>query len=171
MISWRPTSATERIHRVHPITVRRATIEDLGTLLRFEQGVVSAERPYDASLREGVVHYYDIKNLLESDEALFMVAESGRDVVGCGFARVDSAKPYMKHSQEAYLGLMYVDPAHRRLGINGMIMDSLKCWCRSRHIAEIRLEVYDRNLSAVKAYEKAGFSSYIVEMRMSLSDE
>lgn len=156
---------------MHPITVRRATIADLETLLRFEQGVVNAERPYDANLQEGRVHYYDIKSLLESDNAMFLVAESGREIVGCGFARVDAAKPYMKHSQQAYLGLMYVEPAHRRLGINGKIMDRLKGWCRSRHIAEIRLEVYDRNISAVRAYEKAGFSRHVVEMQMSLSDE
>lgn len=156
---------------MHPITLRRATIADLETLLRFEQGVLSAERPYDANLKSGLVHYYDIGSLLESDDAMFLVAESGRDAVGCGFARVDAAKPYMKHSHEAYLGLMYVDPAYRRLGINGKIMDSLKSWCRSRHITEIRLEVYGRNVGAVKAYEKAGFSGSIVEMRMSLRDE
>ena len=66
---------------------------------------------------------------------------------------------------------MYVEPAHRGNGINGRIIDALKSWCRSRHIAEMRLEVYDRNLGAVQAYEKAGFSRHMLVMRMNLSDE
>ena len=29
------------------IRIRKATFDDLNTLLRFEQGVIEAERPYD----------------------------------------------------------------------------------------------------------------------------
>jgi ribosomal protein S18 acetylase RimI-like enzyme len=38
-------------------------------------------------------------------------------------------------------------------------------------VAETRLDVYDGNTAAVKAYEKAGFSKLSIEMRMPLSDE
>jgi GNAT superfamily N-acetyltransferase len=156
---------------MHPITVRQATIADLGTLLGFEQGVVLAERPCDAALKEGVIHYYDIEKLLKSENVMFLVAQFGGEIIGCGFARVDAAKPHLKHAQQAYLGLMYVDPAHRGHGINRTIIDALKSWCRSRQIPELRLEVYERNTGAIKAYEKAGFERHIVEMRMSLSDD
>jgi ribosomal protein S18 acetylase RimI-like enzyme len=155
---------------MHPIIVRRATTADLESLLRFEQGVVNAERPFDCTLREGPIQYYDLSQILNSENAHFVVAESGPQIVGCGFARIQSAKPYLKHRLQAYLGLMYVDLAYRGDAINGKIIDSLKQWCRSRNIDEMRLEVYHDNLAAVRAYEKAGFSKLMVEMRMRSSD-
>jgi hypothetical protein len=89
---------------MHPITVRQATIADLGTLLGFEQGVVHAERACDAALKEEVIHYYDIEKLLKGENAIFLVAQSGREIIGCGFARVDAAKPHFKHAQQASRG-------------------------------------------------------------------
>jgi len=156
---------------VHPITVRKATGADLETLERFEQAVVSAERPFDPTLGEGPIRYYDIAHMLERDDVEFAVAESGGKIVGCGFARIEAAKPYLKHRRHAYLGLMYVEPQHRGDAVNGRIIDALKRWCRSRDVAEMRLEAYADNLPAVRAYEKAGFSKLVIEMRMNLNDE
>jgi ribosomal protein S18 acetylase RimI-like enzyme len=38
-------------------------------------------------------------------------------------------------------------------------------------VTELRLEVYAGNAAAIRAYEKAGFSQLIAEMRMSLPDD
>jgi ribosomal protein S18 acetylase RimI-like enzyme len=151
--------------------VRQATTEDLEDLLRFEQGIVSAERPFDRTIQDGSIHYYDIRRMLSSAEVQFVVAESNSSIVGCGFARIDAAKPYLKHRLQAYVGLIYVDPGHRGEGLSGKIIDELKRWCRSKDVAEMRLEVYHDNLAAVKAYEKAGFAKHMMEMRVCLSDE
>jgi hypothetical protein len=40
---------------MHPITVREARMADLDSVERFQQGVVSAERPYDPTLKDGTV--------------------------------------------------------------------------------------------------------------------
>jgi GNAT superfamily N-acetyltransferase len=159
------------MRNMHPITVRRATIGDLETLLRFEQGVVSAERPFDCTLEEGSIRYYNIRSMLDCEDVRFVVAESGAQIVGCGFARIEAAKPYLKHRFHAYLGLMYVEPDYRGRAVNVKVIDSLKEWCRSRNIGEIRLEVYQDNSAAIRAYEKSGFSKHMVEMRTHLSDE
>jgi ribosomal protein S18 acetylase RimI-like enzyme len=156
---------------MHRAIIRHATPEDLEDLLRLEQGVVSAERPFDGTLQDGSIHYYDIRRMLTSVEVQFVVAESDSRIVGCGFARIDAAKPYLKHLLQAYVGLIYVDPARRGEGLCGKIIGELKRWCRSRHVAEMRLEVYPDNLAAVKAYEKAGFSKHMLEMRACLDDE
>jgi ribosomal protein S18 acetylase RimI-like enzyme len=156
---------------MHRAIVRHATTEDLEDLLRFEQGIVSAERPFDRTIQDGSIHYYDIRRMLTSPEVQFVVAESDSRIVACGFARIDAAKPYLKHRLQAYVGLIYVDPAHRGEGLCGKIIDELKRWCRAKDVAEMRLEVYHDNLAAVKAYEKAGFSKHMMEMRICLSDE
>jgi ribosomal protein S18 acetylase RimI-like enzyme len=149
---------------------RTATPRDIDALRRFEQGIVSAERAFDRTLKAGEIQYYDIEKMLSAEHVRFIVAERGRELIGCGFARIDNAKPYLEHTQQAYLGLMYVDPGYRRQSINEAIIDLLKQWCRAKGIMELRLEVYNDNVVAVGAYEKAGFLKHIIEMRMRLDE-
>jgi GNAT superfamily N-acetyltransferase len=149
---------------------RTATVQDIDALRQFEQGIVSAERAFDPTLKTGPIQYYDIERMLLADNVRFIVAERDNSLVGCGFARLDNAKTYLSHSQQAYLGLMYVDPKYRGQSINSGIVERLKTWCRSKGVTELRLEVYMDNLVAVGAYEKAGFSKHMIEMRIRLDD-
>jgi GNAT superfamily N-acetyltransferase len=152
------------------LTIRQATPGDLVALLRFQQGVVEAERAFDPTIKDGSVHYYDIAALIASPDVHFLVAECGSDLVGCGYARIEPAKHYLRHPVHAYLGLMYVDPTHRGQAVNGKIIDALKKWCRARQITELRLDVYSGNRAAIRAYQKAGFAEHLLEMRLGLND-
>jgi GNAT superfamily N-acetyltransferase len=153
------------------LTIRQAIPGDLAALLRFQQGVVEAERAFDPTIKDGPVHYYDIAALISSPDVHFLVAECGPDLAGCGYARIEAAKHYLRHPMHAYLGLMYVEPTHRGQSVNGRIIDALKTWCRAKQITELRLEVYSGNRAAVRAYLKAGFSEHVLEMRLSLIDD
>ena len=70
-----------------------------------------------------------------------------------------------KYERYAYLGFICVLPEYRGQGIVSMILDSLITWSYSKNLREIKLEVYDGNEVAIKAYEKMGFKKNIVEMR------
>lgn len=154
------------------IIVRKAVREDLPLLLTFEQGIISSEKPYDPTLQEGEIHYYDIAQMIAADHIEVAVAIVGNQIVGSGYARIEPAsRPYLKHDKQAYLGFMYVDPAYRGKGINGKILAFLKEWAYLQDVLELRLDVYAENEAAVKAYEKAGFSKHLVEMRMDLRDD
>jgi len=122
------------------IVVRQATAQDLETLNRFQQGVAEAERAFDSAIREGPIQYYDIARMLESDEIRFVVAEQGLRLVGCGFARIEAAKHYLKHTLHAYLGLMYVDPLYRGQSVNPAIIGALKQWSVAKSVTVMRLE-------------------------------
>lgn len=154
---------------MNPIITRSATVEDLDTLLQFEQGIVTAERPFDPTLKPGEIHYYDLKALILSPEAEVVVAVAGEEIVGSGYAQIREAKDYLRHSRFAYLGFMYVKPAFRGQGINQKVLDALTNWIKEKGIAEIRLEVYAENAGAKRAYEKAGFTPNLLEMRMNLN--
>ena len=147
------------------IVVRQATMEDLATLNGFQQGIADAERVFDPAIKDGAVQYYDIAGMLTADDVHFVVAQTGMRVVGCGYARIEPAKHYLKHSVHAYLGLMYVDPQYRGHSVNLAIIDALKEWALSKGVHEMRLEVYRHNVAAIKAYEKAGFGQWVIEMR------
>lgn len=146
---------------------REATDQDLEILLEFEQGVVSAERPFNSTLIEGEIHYYDLNNLMLSSDATVIVAEENNEIIASGYALIKKAeKNYYQFKEYAYLGFMYVKPEHRGKGINKVITNELIAWAKSRGVTEVRLEVYAQNESAIKAYEKAGFESHILMMRL-----
>ena len=153
---------------IDTLNVRPATEQDLATLRHFEQLIVAAERPFDPTLRDAGVHYYDLERMLQQANVRLLVAESGDERIGCGFARIDAVPARYKHARQAYLGLMYVDPRFRGRGVNQRLLDELLAWCRTHGITELRLEVYAGNTSALRAYEKAGFNGHLLEMRLAL---
>ena len=153
---------------MNEIKIRNAKIEDLPVLLQFEQGIIEYERPFDSTLDVDPISYYDLEELINSEKAHVVVAELDGQLVGSGYAKILPAKVYLDHEYYSYLGFMYTDPKHRGSGINRMIISSLKDWSKKKGIVEMRLEVYDENDSAVRAYEKAGFKKNMVEMRLRL---
>ena len=151
---------------MHQTVIREATAADLETLYRFEQAVITAERPFDTTLAEDPINYYDLEFMIEADHIRLLVAELDGLLIGSGYARIEKADAFLKHKQHAYLGFMYVEPAYRGKGVNQMIVQALKEWSLSRGVSELRLEVYCDNAAAVKAYEKIGFSKLLYTMRM-----
>lgn len=151
-----------------PVFLRKALPADLGCLQAFEQGIVAAERPMDPRLRDEDVRYYDLEAMLSDDSVEVVLAISGSTPIGCGLARLDKTKDRLRHREEAYLGLMFVEPSFRGRGINQQILAHLMQWCRAKGVSELVLDVYANNAPALSAYEKAGFSNCLVEMRMTL---
>ncbi|HEU5165090.1 MAG TPA: GNAT family N-acetyltransferase [Chitinophagaceae bacterium] len=156
---------------MNEIKIRKASIVDLEQLLAFEQDLIKTERPFDPTVKPDPVNYYDLKAMLTDPQIEMIVAEVNSKVIASGYARIDKSKPYLKHSHHAYLGFMYVLPEYRGQGITKKIMDVLINWAAAQNINEFRLDVYNENVSAIKAYEKVGFSKYFLEMRFNLEDE
>src|SRR5262245_22486335 len=107
------------------IITRKAVMADMEKLLQFEQGVISAERPFDGTLKPDPLHYYDIKQMIDAPHIELLVAELNGEIIGAGYARIEAAKHYLSHPVHAYLGFMYTDPGHRGKSVNKMIMDAL----------------------------------------------
>ena len=149
---------------------REATLSDLDTLLQFEQGVVTAERPFDSTLKSGTIHYYDLEALIQSKDARFVVGHIDSEIICCGYGKKMMAKDFQKIASYIYIGFMYVQPAYRGKGISQKIIDNIKTWADHLDIKEVRLDVYAENESAVKAYEKAGFKQHLITMRFSGSE-
>jgi len=150
--------------------VRSARQEDLPILLEFEQGIISAERPYDPTLKPDPISYYDIAELIASDHAEVAVIEMDGQLVASGFATTKPSKAYVQDTRHAYLGFMFVKPDYRGQGLNKHLLDHLLQWAKAHDLPEIRLTVYSDNAPAIRAYEKVGFTSHILEMRMNLDE-
>ena len=153
------------------IKIRKALPVDLRQLLVFEQELIKAERPFDPTLKPDPVSYYDLKEMLTAPHIELVVAETDNKIIASGYARIETARHFLKHTHHVYLGFMYVLPEYRGKGINKQIIEVLKTWGASQNITEFCLEVYNDNISAIKAYEKIGFKKYMLQMRFNLEDQ
>lgn len=154
----------------HPVQLRAASLDDLPTLLRFEQGIVSAERPFDHTLKPDPISYYDVGALISDTDAEVVVAEIDGVLVGSGYGKKKRSRAYVQPDYHAFIGFLYVDPNYRGRGVNRLVLDALFHWARENDLPEIHLTVYPENASAIRAYEKAGFKPYISEMRINLDE-
>ncbi|WP_431166226.1 GNAT family N-acetyltransferase [Tenacibaculum halocynthiae] len=150
------------------IAIRKATLEDLPVLLEFEQEIIKAERPFDVTLKEEKISYYDIKAMILADDIEVIVVVDNDMPVSSGYASIVTPKKYFKFDKFAYLGFMYTSPSHRGRGINKIVVQALFDWIKSKEIHEVRLDVYTENIGAIKAYEKAGFKKNLLNMRVDL---
>jgi ribosomal protein S18 acetylase RimI-like enzyme len=150
------------------LKIRKALLSDLEQLYILEQNIIQAERPFDPTLKKGPTHYYDLKEMITASHIELVVAELNDTIIGSGYARIETSKPYLAHTRHAYLGFMYVLPEHRGKGINKRIIAVLKNWASLQNVPELRLEVYYNNAIAIKAYEKIGFSKHMLEMRLNI---
>ena len=150
------------------VEIRRAIETDIETLLVFEQEIIAVERPFDNTLKEGEIHYYDLIELIRAKRAEVLVAVVNNEIVGSGYAKILPAESFQKYTEYAYLGFMYVKPEFRGQGINQKILNGLIYWAKSQNLTEVRLEVYDKNTRAKNSYLKAGFKANLLEMRLEI---
>ena len=151
-------------------TIRKAILEDLPMLLEFEQLLIKTERPMDPTIKEGKISYYDIGAFIQQKDTEVLIVETNSKIVASGYAQIKVDRHYLKHDLQGYLGFMYVDEAHRGLGLNKLLIDALIQWCKERDVNEIRLAVYQDNPTAIRAYEKAGFKKHLITMRLDAKD-
>ena len=155
---------------MNQIKIRKAELNDLDTLLEFEQSIIEYERPFEELMQIDKFNYYDLEALIISDASEVLVAEVDGQLVGSGYAKLTASRPYLKDKFHAYLGFMYVDPDHRGKGVNQLIVKKLIDWSKNQGMKSVCLTVFEDNTAAIKAYNKVGFRKQFVEMRLNLEE-
>ncbi len=151
--------------------IRQATIEDLSILLNFEQKIIEAERPMDQTLiQDKKISYYNIEEYILSKHTEVVVVEVEGEIAGSGYGQIRDRLAYFAQKQLGYIGFMYVKDQYRGKGISQKIIRHLYDWFKTKNIEEIRLTVYEKNPTAIRAYEKVGFEKHLIEMRVNLKD-
>lgn len=148
------------------LNIREATLADKETLLSIEQEVISAERPYNSSIKKNRAYYYDLEDLILGKDSRLLVGEIDGEIIATGYIQLRESKPSLEHQRHGYLGFMYVADRFRGLGLNKMIMEDLIEWGKRQGISDFYLNVYHENAAAVRAYEKSGFSGSLLEMKL-----
>ena len=55
------------------ILIRKATTGDLSILYQFEQGVITAELPFDSTLKDELINYYDLPQMISATHIELLV--------------------------------------------------------------------------------------------------
>ena len=151
-------------------SIRSAHKSDTDQLSVFEQGVVQAERPFETTFIAGDIKYYDLEQMIDDPNTEIVLACFGDNCIGSGYIRIESGQSYHKYERFGYVGFIYVVDEFRRRGYSRRILDYLIDWAADRGVYEIRLDVFEQNLAALKSYEKAGFQRLLVKMRLDSRD-
>ena len=90
-----------------------------------------------------------LKNELENSNTYYIIAKIDEEIVGFGGLN--------KILDEMQLNYIVTKKNKRNLGIASKILDNLISFANTKNITFITLEVNEKNLIAIKLYEKFGF--------------
>jgi GNAT superfamily N-acetyltransferase len=143
------------------IEVRRATIDDLGTVIALRIALLReyADHPIygrlhpDAEARARPVFQ---QQLQAPDQAIFLAAREGSIA---GIARcVDSkGSPLLLPDRYCYVTSAYVKPEQRRHGVLAALVAKIEDWARERGLTEMRLHNSTRHAHARGAWDQLRF--------------
>lgn len=128
------------------VTIQNVTIDapEAQRLVRALDAYLNALYPPDQNFLE-----LDRRET-DGESGVFLVARIADYAVGCGAVRrIDE--------QVGELKRMYVAPSHRSLGIGAAIMQHLENWAASHGLAQLVLEAGERQVEALRFYERNGF--------------
>lgn len=146
--------------------IRPANHSDLNTLLDFEQKIIETERPMDPTIiQDKPISYYPLADYLSDDNTQILVAEIDGQIVGSVYGQIRPRKDFFKTTHLGYIGFMYVRKVYRGRGLSQLLIESIRKWFQKKNILEVILHVYAKNPRAIRAYEKSGFESHLIEMR------
>jgi ribosomal-protein-alanine N-acetyltransferase len=128
----------------HEVQIRRGKSADLDALLELENQVFATDRMSRRSLRR----------FLASESAVAMVARAHGAIMGVAIVL------FRANSQVARLYSLAVAPKYTGRGIASALLATAEKVARSRRCRSLRLEVHERNHSAIKVYRRAGYHEF-----------
>jgi predicted GNAT family acetyltransferase len=137
------------------VIVRKATIEDLATLVDFtSQEVQEAE----GSAKDFKQLEQGIKTALENP--MIAVYWMLFDVTNRPVGSISALREWSDWNAGYYWWIqsMYIVPEHRGQGHITKLLDAVEKEMRNQNGLELRLYVHRDNAKAIRAYEKVGFA-------------
>jgi ribosomal protein S18 acetylase RimI-like enzyme len=143
-------------------TVRRATIDDLETVLAFRLAllrehagnVVYGRLRRDAPERARRLFAAQLEAI---DEVTFLAERDGCGAVGVLRCMESRGSPLLDPARYGYVASVYVVPQARRGGVLRALLDAAVRWCDQRGLDEMRLHSAVDNAAGNAAWEALGF--------------
>lgn len=158
-----------------PITIRRATPDDVPAVLPMVAAIVAQHHAWDpdryAPLPDVLDRYERwLPARARDDRGVFLVAEdpSTHELVGFLIATIDPNIPIYTLKEYAFIQDLWVTPTHRRRGIARRLVEHALTHLRARNITQVRLETAAPNDPARRLFESLGFRPTTIDMLRTL---
>ena len=158
------------------VTIRRAQREDLSVIGRLGALLVRMHHDFDserfiaATSRTEQGYGSFLGTQLDKPNVSVLVAELDGDVIGYSYAGVEG-NDYM--SLRGPAGVLYdivVDPNHRGHGVGRMLLDTTLDALKANGAPRVVLSTAEKNPTAQRLFERAGFRRTMIEMTRELND-
>jgi ribosomal protein S18 acetylase RimI-like enzyme len=155
--------------------IRRATDADLAAVGRLGARLLRVHYEFDkdrfmvpgADADEGYAWFLGTQ--LREDDALVLVAERGRDIVGYLYAGIEPRNWKELREEAAFVHDILVAEGHRNEGIAEALMAEALGWARSRGAPRVMLWTASPNERARRLFERLGFRATMIEMTRELT--
>jgi ribosomal protein S18 acetylase RimI-like enzyme len=150
--------------------IRAAEPRDMPALGRLGALLVHAHHAFDparflapgAGVEEGYAWF--LKSQLEEDDVVVFVAEAGGAVVGYVYAGLEPMSWKELREAAGFIHDVVVDPAARGHGIATRLVERAAAWLEERGAPRVMLWTAERNPTAQRLFERAGFRRTMIEM-------
>jgi len=158
------------------VIVRPAQRADIPAIGRLGAQLVRLHHDFDPqrfiAATSGTEHGYAsfLGTQLDDPDVIVLVAERDRQVLGYTYAGVEGVD-YM--SLRGPAGVLYdivVDPAHRDQGIGRKLLDATLAALEGKGAPRVVLSTAERNETAHRLFEHAGFRRTMIEMTRELGN-
>lgn len=159
------------------VTIRPATRDDMRVVGRLGALLVRLHHDFDPqrfmAASPQTEHGYGsfLGTQLSDPDVIVLVAEREGEVVGYTYAGVEGTD-YM--SLRGPAGVLYdivVDPAHRGHGIGRLLLDATVAALAAKGSPRVVLSTAERNATAQRLFEHAGFRRTMIEMTREVGDD
>lgn len=148
------------------VTIRRATKEDVKTLIDFFSRMYRLNSEFDPLLLtpenlEERINKVVEKSLEDQNEMIVVAEDQGRIVGAARVLIID--RIFYTPEKEALIREFYVHPSYRRQGVGNEIVNFIISELKERGIEILGAEFPSRNLIAISFYRKMGFREIYCE--------
>lgn len=155
------------------MTVRKATRDDLDRVNSLLEQVLEVHADGRPDIfKHGTKKYSDSElfEIFENDLTPVFVAENESGFV-CGYVfcivRITENNSILKDRHELYIDDLCVDESCRGQGIGRRLFEYVEEYVQTNNFDSITLNVWSLNASAIRFYEKCGFSPLKITMEKS----
>jgi len=161
---------------VGAVSIRRATPADIPDIGRLGALLVRVHHDLDpqrfiAATPDTETRYgWFLGTQLDEPNIIILVAERDGKVIGYTYSGVEGTD-YMALRGPA--GVVYdiiVDPDHRKQGVGRMLLGATLDALKARGSPRVVLSTAERNSSAQRLFDRAGFRRTMIEMTRELND-
>jgi len=147
------------------IHIRKATTEDLKTILNFNKKLAQKEHgDFDTTVNsefadtERGQKYF--KNSIEGEDSIALIAEVEGAPAGYLVGGIEKVSVYRNIGSMCEVDFMWVDEEYRGKSIGKQLMEEATQWAKEKGVKRMRVIASYSNKKAIEFYKREGFFEY-----------